>query len=113
MADYERLRGGQLTAITAESIADLAPALIKARIMRNWTQKELADKLASAKQQVQRYEATQYKRKFLTDIPDSLVNTLTGFALENEDTEASIGHYRYQARIFFVHVDGHERAGAP
>jgi len=31
------------------------------RIMRNWTQKELADKLAVAEQQVQRYEATQYK----------------------------------------------------
>jgi DNA-binding Xre family transcriptional regulator len=61
VADYERLRDGQLTAITAESIADLAPALIKARIMRNWTQKELADKLAVAEQQVQRYEATQYK----------------------------------------------------
>jgi len=61
VAEYERLRDGQLTAITAESIADLAPALIKARIMRNWTQKELADKLAVAEQQVQRYEATQYK----------------------------------------------------
>ena len=32
-----------------------------ARIMRNWTQKELADKLAVAEQQVQRYEAAQYK----------------------------------------------------
>jgi len=61
VADCERLRNGQLTAITVESIADLAPALIKARIMRNWTQKELADKLAVAEQQVQRYEATQYK----------------------------------------------------
>ena len=61
VADFERLRDGQLTAITAESIAGLAPALIKARIMRNWTQKELADKLAVAEQQVQRYEATQYK----------------------------------------------------
>ena len=29
--------------------------------MRNWTQKELAEKLAVAEQQVQRYEATQYK----------------------------------------------------
>ena len=59
--DYERLRGGQLTSITVESIAELAPALVKARIMRNWTQKELADRLAVAEQQVQRYEATQYK----------------------------------------------------
>lgn len=61
VADYEWLRDGHLTSITAESIADLAPALIKARIMRNWTQKELADKLAVAEQQIQRYEATQYK----------------------------------------------------
>ena len=61
VADYEQLRDGQLTSITAESIADLAPALIKARIMRKWTQKELADKLEVAEQQVQRYEATQYK----------------------------------------------------
>ena len=61
VAGYEQLRDGQLTAITVESIADLALALIKARIMRNWTQKELADKLAVAEQQVQRYEATQYK----------------------------------------------------
>ena len=61
VADYEQLRDGRLTPITAESIADLAPALIKARIMRNWTQKELAEKLAVAEQQVQRYEATQYK----------------------------------------------------
>ncbi len=61
LGEYERLRDGQLTSITAESIAELAPALIKARIMRNWTQKELADKLAVAEQQVQRYEATQYR----------------------------------------------------
>ena len=61
VADYEQLRDGRLTSITAESITDLAPALIKARIMRNWTQKELAEKLAVAEQQVQRYEATQYK----------------------------------------------------
>lgn len=61
VTDYERLRDGKLTTITAESIADLAPALIKARIMRNWTQKELAARLEVAEQQVQRYEATQYK----------------------------------------------------
>ncbi|MBL0088943.1 MAG: helix-turn-helix transcriptional regulator [Ideonella sp.] len=53
VADYERLRDGQLTAITIQPH--------QARIMRNWTQKELADKLAVAEQQVQRYEATQYK----------------------------------------------------
>ena len=61
VADYEQLRDGELTSIVAESIADLALALIQARIMRNWTQKELAERLVVAEQQVQRYEATQYK----------------------------------------------------
>ncbi len=61
VADHEQLRDGRLTSITVESIAELAPALIKARIMRNWTQKELADKLAVAEQQIQRFEATRYK----------------------------------------------------
>ncbi|MGH8798099.1 MAG: helix-turn-helix transcriptional regulator [Caldimonas sp.] len=61
IAEYERLREGKLKTITAESIVDLAPALVKARIMRKWTQKELADRLAVAEQQIQRYEATQYK----------------------------------------------------
>ena len=61
LAEYERLRNGKLTSITAESIVELAPALVKARIARNWTQKELADRLEVAEQQVQRYEATQYK----------------------------------------------------
>ena len=62
LADYERLRDGPLSSITAESIAELAPALIRARIMRKWTQKDLADRLGVAEQQVQRYESTQYKR---------------------------------------------------
>lgn len=61
LADYERLRSGQVTSLTAESISELAPALVKARIIRNWTQKELADRLNIAEQQVQRYEATQYQ----------------------------------------------------
>ena len=61
LEDYERLRGGQAKSITVESITELPAALIKARIMRNWTQKELADRLSVAEQQIQRYEATQYK----------------------------------------------------
>lgn len=61
VAEYEHLRDGQVTQITADSIADLPPALIKARIMRNWSQRELAERLGVAEQQVQRYEATRYK----------------------------------------------------
>jgi HTH-type transcriptional regulator/antitoxin HigA len=34
---------------------------VKARIVRNWTQKELAERLGLPEQQIQRYEATLYK----------------------------------------------------
>ena len=61
LADYEKLRDGTMTTIVVDSILELAVGLIKARIVRNWTQKELAERLGLPEQQVQRYEATLYK----------------------------------------------------
>lgn len=61
LAEYDDLRQGRVTALEAESIVGIGEALIKARIMRNLTQKELAERLALAEQQVQRYEATFYR----------------------------------------------------
>lgn len=61
LSEYEQLRKGTMSTIVADSILELAVGLIKARIVRNWTQKELADRLGLPEQQVQRYEATLYK----------------------------------------------------
>ena len=61
LSEYENLRGGTVTRIVAESILELAVALVKARVVRNWTQKELAEQLGLPEQQIQRYEATLYK----------------------------------------------------
>jgi DNA-binding Xre family transcriptional regulator len=61
VAEYERLKGGEVASIVADSILDLARVLIQARIVRNWTQRELAERLALPEQQIQRYEATLYK----------------------------------------------------
>ena len=61
LAEYESLRQGTLTELEADSIVGIGAALIKARIVRNMTHKELADRLELAEQQVQRYEATQYR----------------------------------------------------
>ncbi|WP_213959843.1 MULTISPECIES: helix-turn-helix transcriptional regulator [unclassified Variovorax] len=60
LAEYDALRQGSVTSLEAESIVGIGGALIKARIVRNLTQKELAERLDIAEQQVQRYEATQY-----------------------------------------------------
>lgn len=61
IAEYEKLQAGAVTSIVANSILELAVGLVKARIVRKWTQKELAERMGLPEQQIQRYEATQYK----------------------------------------------------
>jgi HTH-type transcriptional regulator/antitoxin HigA len=60
LTEYDALRQGQVMTLEAESITGIGQALIKARIVRQLTQKELAERLSLAEQQIQRYEATQY-----------------------------------------------------
>ena len=55
-------RTGRRTRVDgASSLEDLAARLIKARIVRGWSQRQLADLLGVAEQQAQRYEATGYR----------------------------------------------------
>ena len=61
IADYEQLRSGQVSTFTAATLADLATVLVKARVARGWTQRQLADALGVAEQQIQRYEANGYR----------------------------------------------------
>ena len=44
LAEYDALRHGQVATLEAESIVGIGAALIKARIVRNLTQKELAER---------------------------------------------------------------------
>lgn len=84
LAEYEKLRDGSTTVIEATSLAGLADALIKARIARGWTQRELADRLGVAEQQVQRYESTSYRTASLArlcDIAETLDVAITQRAL--------------------------------
>lgn len=61
LAEYDALSQGQVTELEAESILGIGPALVKARIVRKLTQRELAHRLSLAEQQIQRYEATNYR----------------------------------------------------
>ena len=75
IAEYDALREGRVTALEADSIVGIGEALIKARIVRRLTQSELADRLSLAEQQVQRYEATQYRgvaAERLQEVADAL-----------------------------------------
>ncbi len=70
LREYEVLRSGSLTSFEALTLADLAGALVKARIAKGWTQRQLADELSVAEQQIQRYEATGYASASLARLCD-------------------------------------------
>ncbi len=70
LEEYARLRSGAVSTFEAASIEELATLLIKARIARGWSQRQLADALGVAEQQVQRYEATGYRSASLARISD-------------------------------------------
>ena len=70
IAEYELLRSGNVSSFDASSLSELAMLLVKARIARNWTQRQLADALGVAEQQVQRYESTGYRAASLARICD-------------------------------------------
>ncbi len=68
--EYDRLRSGEVSTFEASSLEELATLLIKARVARGWTHRQLADELGIAEQQVQRYEATDYRSASLARICD-------------------------------------------
>ena len=58
---YESLRSGRRRTLALEQIEDLAKTLIQARIAAGLSQEGLAKKLGIKAQQMQRYEATDYR----------------------------------------------------
>lgn len=61
ITEYESLRSGACDEIKADSLEELPAALIKARIAARLSQRELGDRLQLKEQQIQRYEATNYR----------------------------------------------------
>lgn len=59
--DYEAVRSRSCGVIEAGSLEELPAALIKARIAARLSQKELSERLHLKEQQIQRYEATNYR----------------------------------------------------
>lgn len=61
VTEYESLKSGACGVIQADSLEELSAALVKARIAARLSQKELSDRLKLKEQQIQRYEATNYR----------------------------------------------------
>ena len=58
--EYERLRSGQITKLTASSLEELPSIMIRARIAKGLSQRQLGDLLGIKEQQIQRYESDGY-----------------------------------------------------
>ena len=58
--EYQTLKSGTVTILRARNLAELPGILIRARIARGLTQRQLAAKLGLKQQQIQRYEAEGY-----------------------------------------------------
>jgi DNA-binding XRE family transcriptional regulator len=57
---YEQLRDGRITGRELGSLRELPTALIEARIAAHLTQRQLAERIGVAEQQIQRWEANNY-----------------------------------------------------
>ena len=60
LSEYDRLKSGDTSMISAHSLEQLPTGLIQARIAGGLTQRALAEKLGIKEQQIQRYEAKHY-----------------------------------------------------
>ncbi len=60
LKDYDALKSGKVKLAPLDMINDVSDLLVKWRIARNWTQKQLAERLGLAEQQIQKYEEKDY-----------------------------------------------------
>ncbi len=60
IAQYEALKSGAVSVLKAQSLDELPGILIRARIARGLSQRQLADIIGIKEQQVQRYESEEY-----------------------------------------------------
>lgn len=81
LREYESLKAGQFQWDSLSLVADLPLILIKARIARGLSQKDLAEKIGLKEQQIQRYEATDYATANLARIKE-VVNAF-GAGIDN------------------------------
>ena len=68
LREYESLKAGLFEMDDLQVVADLPTLLIRARIARGLSQKDLAERIGLKEQQIQRYEATDYTSASLSRI---------------------------------------------
>jgi DNA-binding Xre family transcriptional regulator len=95
IAEYEKLRDGQVSSLPLSSVLEELPsALVRARIARGWTHRDLARALRITEQQVQKDESGGYEKASLARlrrVAEALGVRLAGEArLEHHVSEGAI-----------------------
>lgn len=78
---FDQLRAGTITQFSAARLSDLPDNLIRARIARGMSQKDLGDVLGLKEQQIQRYEAERYRSASLDRLVE--ISDALGVRIEN------------------------------
>ena len=92
LKEYELLRSGEITQFKASNLGELPSILIRARIAKGLTQRELADLVGLKEQQVQRYESDEYATanlRRLENIAIALKLNITEIAELNKDNKSN------------------------
>ena len=77
LREYEQVKAGGFRLEQLDVVSDLPVLLIRARIARGLSQRELARRAGLKEQQIQRYEATDYESASLSRIKE-VVAALAG-----------------------------------
>ena len=78
LQEYESLKAGKFNMSDLMIVSALPEMLIKARIARGMTQRDLAERIDLKEQQIQRYEATDYASASLSRIMDVVAGLRAG-----------------------------------
>lgn len=70
LEEYEAVQAGRLNVFDVDGIDQLGEGLVKARLAKGWTHRQLAEALQVSEQMVQRDEARQYEHAGLTRIAE-------------------------------------------
>ena len=99
LAEYESLKSGSIADFTAGSLHELPDLLVKARIAKGMSQRQLAVDIGVKEQQIQRYEAERYRSASLhrlLEIADALGLQITKHAhLQPVEREAREGPSKF------------------
>jgi len=68
--EYETLKSGAVEILKASTLAELPRILIRARIAKGFSQRQLAEAIGLKEQQIQRYEAEEYSSACLRRLAD-------------------------------------------